>query len=101
MHYKKIGPALAGMAAMLGITFSLNAQDTLTTWKYSTSIILNTSATGANISTTQKNFPVLIRLTSVNAASLFVQARAAGRNPAHRSKRPKKHKNRSASYSSV
>ena len=54
------------------------AADTLTTWQYNTPIMLNTSTTGAKTTTTQKNFPVLIRLTSLNAAAVFATARSNG-----------------------
>ncbi len=70
--------AVLGMAAMLGTCISLYAGDTLTTWQYNTTITLNTSATGAKTTSTQHNFPVLIRLTSLNAASVFATARTDG-----------------------
>jgi len=57
---------------------SASALDTLTTWLYNTSITLNGSSSGANISTTQYNFPVLIRLTSSNAAAVFAEAQSNG-----------------------
>ena len=78
MINRKVLSGMLGIMAMLGISFSLNAQDTLTTWQYSTAITLNTSATGANTSSTQYNFPVLIRLTSLNAAAVFATARSDG-----------------------
>ncbi|MCX7725697.1 MAG: DUF2341 domain-containing protein [Chitinispirillaceae bacterium] len=45
-------------------------------WKYYKKIILNTSATGANISSNLYNFPVLIRLNSTNFN--FTQAKEKG-----------------------
>ena len=68
----------AGVLSFLCLSASLFAADTLTTWQYSTVISLNTSATGANTSSTQYNFPVLIRLTSLNAAAVFATARSDG-----------------------
>ncbi len=67
------------IAAVVGaLTQGVFAGDTLTTWQYSTAIMLNTSATGANVTTSQKDFPVLIRLTSLNAATVFATARSDG-----------------------
>jgi hypothetical protein len=77
IHIKR-NPLLAGVLALLCVSASLYAGDTLTTWQYSTVITLNTSPTGANTSTTQYNFPVLIRLTSLNAAGLFATAQSNG-----------------------
>ncbi len=58
---------------------AVSAGDTLSTWQHNATITLNTSASGANVMTTQKNFPVLIRLTSLNALSaVFAGARSDG-----------------------
>ncbi len=75
---KKNIPAMRSIVALLCISFSLYAADTLSTWQYTAAITLNTSATGANVATTQKNFPVLIRLTSLNAAPVFATAMTNG-----------------------
>ncbi|MBF0433461.1 MAG: DUF2341 domain-containing protein, partial [Fibrobacteria bacterium] len=45
-------------------------------WSYSTNIILNTTATGANITGTVNNFPVLLRLNAENFT--FSDAKADG-----------------------
>jgi hypothetical protein len=78
MFNRRAVSAVIGMAAMFGACFSLYAGDTLTTWQYNTTITLNTSATGAKTTSTQYNFPVLIRLTSANAATVFATARSDG-----------------------
>lgn len=67
--------------AVLVLSFMVHvasAADTLSTWLYSAVITLNTSPTGANIMTTQKNFPVLIRLNAGNAAKVFAEAKTNG-----------------------
>jgi biopolymer transport protein ExbB len=46
-------------------------------WFSSKNIVLNTKATGANVSTTITNFPVLVRLSSNNAA-IFSGAKSNG-----------------------
>jgi hypothetical protein len=71
----QFGSAVAGIGMLV---HAASAADTLTTWQYSTTILLNTSSSGANVATTQKNFPVLVRLTSANAAALFASARSDG-----------------------
>jgi hypothetical protein len=45
-------------------------------WAYACKLVLNTSATGAKVTSTIRNFPVLVRLTSSNFS--FVEARAGG-----------------------
>ncbi len=62
--------ALAGALAQ-----AASGQDTLSTWLYTTPITLNA---GGKTTTTQKNFPVLIRLTSLNAAAVFATAQTNG-----------------------
>ena len=71
----KIGFLAALVGALAQAAF---AQDTLATWPYNTPITLNTSPTGGNVTTTQTNFPILIRLTSANAASVFAAAQSTG-----------------------
>ncbi len=71
------GSALAVLVLFFMVHLA-SAADTLSTWPYSAVITLNTTATGANIMTTQKNFPVLIRLNAGNAAKVFAQAKTTG-----------------------
>ena len=47
-------------------------------WNYSRDFGLNTSPSGAAITAAQYNFPVLVRLTSANAAAVFSQAKTDG-----------------------
>ncbi len=54
----------------------LEAEDYLN-WTYNKSMTLNTTTSGAGITTTQTNFPVLVRLTGKHAA-IFNQAQANG-----------------------
>ncbi|MDB5105868.1 MAG: hypothetical protein JWP91_3557, partial [Fibrobacteres bacterium] len=48
----------------------------LSTWTYSTKVYVNTSPAGANITTTQTNYPLLVRLTNANFN--FAQALSTG-----------------------
>ena len=66
------------IAIIVGALMQMTLGDSLTTWQYNSIITLNTSSTGANTSSTQYNFPVLIRLTSLNAAAIFASARSDG-----------------------
>lgn len=43
-----------------------HAAEDYSAWPYKTDVVLNTSATGANVASTVNNFPVLVRLTSSN-----------------------------------
>ncbi|MCP4707895.1 MAG: DUF2341 domain-containing protein, partial [Planctomycetes bacterium] len=52
------------------------APEDYSNWSYSTDIILNTSATGANISGAVNNFPILLRLTTDNFS--FGEAKSDG-----------------------
>ncbi|MBN2037388.1 MAG: DUF2341 domain-containing protein [Chitinispirillaceae bacterium] len=63
---------IAGIACSSGAVTTLP----LATWSHSRRIVLNTSATGANVSATVTNFPVLVRLTS--SLFDFSQARSDG-----------------------
>ena len=49
---------------------------TFTTWRYKTTLTLNTTVSGANVQGNVLDFPVLIRLTSVNFT--FLQAKGNG-----------------------
>ena len=62
--------------AMVYITV-LAASENFASWSNSRNIVLNTSATGANVAGTVTNFPVLVRLGQAEA-SIFSQALAAG-----------------------
>jgi hypothetical protein len=57
--------------------FALHAAEEYTTWTYHQTVTLNTGATGANVTGTVTNFPVLVRLTAANAA-VFTYAAAGG-----------------------
>ena len=46
-------------------------------WTYNKSMTLNTSSSGANVTTSQTNFPVLVRLTSKHL-TVFQQAASGG-----------------------
>ncbi|HKP97339.1 MAG TPA: DUF2341 domain-containing protein [Fibrobacteria bacterium] len=48
----------------------------LSTWTYNTKVYVNTTASGANVSTDQSNFPLLVRLTAANFN--FSQANSDG-----------------------
>ena len=52
--------------------------DDYTKWHYSTNVYINTKEGGANISTDQSNFPLLVRLTSANFN--FNQAQSGGQD---------------------
>jgi hypothetical protein len=68
--------ALTGAAAMLsGLFFQAQAQS-LAAWTAHKNIVLNTSATGANVSGDVKNFPVAVQLNATNFD--FTQAKPMG-----------------------
>ncbi|MBF0432516.1 MAG: DUF2341 domain-containing protein, partial [Fibrobacteria bacterium] len=52
--------------------------DDLSTWSYNTDLTLNTTASGADVSGNETNFPVLIRLTADNFT--FSQAQDSGQD---------------------
>src|SRR4051812_10466453 len=54
------------------------AAEDYSAWTRGTDVILNTSSSGANVGSTQNNFPVLVRLTSANFP--FSQAKGNGRD---------------------
>jgi hypothetical protein len=58
-------------------TFVNTAED-YTQWHYSKKVYINTKEGGANISTDQSNFPLLVRLTSANFN--FTQAQSSGQD---------------------
>jgi hypothetical protein len=66
-----------GVAAILGFAAILNAQETYGTWANHRNVYLNTSASGASVSGTVTNFPVLVRLSAKDSAT-FSQALAGG-----------------------
>ena len=65
-----------GMAIVL--FFGAACAEDYSQWTYHQAVILNTSATGANVASTIVNFPVLVRLDSTHNASVFAQARNQG-----------------------
>ena len=65
------------MACLVFPAFSPAAED-YSSWSKSTDVLLNTSATGANVAGDVANFPVLIRLTSINFP--FSQAGGKGKD---------------------
>jgi hypothetical protein len=68
--------ALTGAAAMLsGLFFQAQAQS-LAAWSAHKNIVLNTSATGANVPGDVKNFPVAVQLNATNFD--FTQAQPKG-----------------------
>ncbi len=72
------------VAAAAAVCFCIGAGslaaygDDYTTWANSCKIVLNTSATGANVATNQTGFPVLVRLTKSNFS--FSQAMSGGKD---------------------
>lgn len=54
--------------------------DNYSQWLYSCKITLNTKGSGANVSTLQSGFPILIRLTSATTAFSFAAAQSAGQD---------------------
>ncbi len=71
---------LAGiMVLMAGMAQVLYAQDNYAMWSYYRTIALNTTASGANVSSLVRNFPVLIRLTSVDSM-VFKNSQHAGQD---------------------
>ena len=54
------------------------SQENYSQWLYSKALTLNTSATGANVATSQTGFPVLVRLDSINYPTLFSGAKSDG-----------------------
>jgi PKD repeat protein len=71
--------AFAG-AWMAGLTFAALGADDYSQWAHASTITLNTTASGANVATTQAGFPVLVRLTSANTVFSFAQAQPAGQD---------------------
>jgi hypothetical protein len=57
---------------------SAGAQENYAQWLKFKNITVNTKASGANVSADVTNFPVLVRLDSVNAADVFSGAQAGG-----------------------
>ena len=64
---------------LCGYCSSLFAQDNYGNWQYYRNIALNTKTSGANITTTNLKFPVLVRLTSADSA-IFNTAQNAGQD---------------------
>jgi hypothetical protein len=67
---------MSGLAAGLALAVAAQAAD-YSAWTGSRNIVLNTSASGANIANTVTKFPVLVRLTSTEA-SIVNAAKAGG-----------------------
>jgi len=66
---------LAGLA--LGLA-SAGAQENYSSWASAKPVVVNTKASGAGITSTIANVPVLVRLDSANAADVFAGAKAGG-----------------------
>jgi hypothetical protein len=54
------------------------AQEDYNVWNEHMPLVLNTSSSGANVTTNVMNFPVLVRLTSSNCGDVFQVAKAGG-----------------------
>ena len=54
------------VVALFFLVFAVHAAEDYTTWTYHQTLVLNTSASGANITGTVTSFPVLVRLTAAN-----------------------------------
>lgn len=65
---------------MLACAALPSAADDYSQWSYSQDVVFNTRASGAAVSATVKDFPVLIRLTSANAGDVFAQGSGNGRD---------------------
>jgi Concanavalin A-like lectin/glucanases superfamily/Domain of unknown function (DUF2341) len=75
------GNVLRSTAFAAGYLLSLGnplAAEDLTAWAHATDIVLNTSASGANVAGTVTNFPVLVRLNAANFT--FPQAKGKGQD---------------------
>ena len=59
---------------------SAQTPDNYANWKYNTNVILNTKGSGANITTAQAGFPVLVRLTATTPTFSFTQALSGGQD---------------------
>ncbi len=70
-------PFLFASATLLVAALASGQENYATGWSQHRNVILNTSSTGANVSTTVTNFPVLVRIDS-NSAHIFTQARVNG-----------------------
>jgi hypothetical protein len=68
----------AALAALV-LAFTLKA-DNYSQWGYFKNIVLNSKATGANVTNTVRKIPLLIRLTSANAGDVFDSAQASGQD---------------------
>ncbi len=80
-YYWQVQAVNVASAAWSAI-WSFTTNEDYTTWQSSQAITLNTSATGANTATKVANFPVLLRLTSLNAAGFFTAENSGGMNGA-------------------
>ncbi len=68
---------IAGKSSWSG-QWSFSTGENYNLWSSKSRITLNTSVSGANVTTNQVNFPVLVRLTSSNAAMVFAGAKSDG-----------------------
>ena len=57
---------MAAVLAVLAWVIPASAQDDYNQWAYRTSLWLNTKASGADVSGTETDFPVLVRLNPGN-----------------------------------
>jgi len=70
------------LLVMLTVTLAVStvmAQEDYSQWASNRDVVLNTKAAGANVSVTQINFPVLIRLTAADSA-VFAAAQSNGQD---------------------
>ena len=68
---------LSAVLIVAGLWNAVLAQENYSQWTSSRDVILNTKASGANVTATQVNFPVLIRLTASDSA-VFTGALVTG-----------------------
>jgi hypothetical protein len=74
---KPLRKSLAGLAAGLLFAASLSQAADYSAWTGSRNIVLNTSASGANVAGNVTKFPVLVRLTQ-NEANIVAAAKPGG-----------------------
>jgi hypothetical protein len=67
---------LGGISAILFLSGTSLAAEDFATWARSAILTFNTSATGANVATSLKDFPVLVRFDA--ASKIFTQSLSAG-----------------------
>ena len=60
------------------MAWAFSTREDFRTWAAHRTVTLNTTATGAGVASDQFDFPLLLRLTSANAAALFEEAASVG-----------------------